>query len=33
VIFGVRAVDDNGHRSLVVLPQPSQEPGFSPTRR
>ncbi len=33
VIFGVRAVDDAGHRSLVVLPQPSQEPGFSPTRR
>ena len=33
VIFGVRALDDAGHRSLVVLPQPTQEPGFSPTRR
>jgi hypothetical protein len=33
VIFGVRAVDAQGHRGLVVLPQPTQEPGFSPARR
>ena len=29
-IFGVRAVDAQGHRSLVVIPQPTQEPGLVP---
>ncbi len=29
-IFGVRAVGAQGHRSLVVIPQPTQEPGFVP---
>ncbi len=33
VIFGVRAVDAQGRRSLVVLPQPSQNPEFTPTRK
>lgn len=33
VIFGVRAVDAQGHRSLVVLPQPSRDPDFTPARR
>jgi hypothetical protein len=30
-IFGVRAVGAQGHRSLVVIPQPTQEPGLVPT--
>ncbi len=33
VIFGVRAVDTQGHRSVVVLPKPSQNPEFTPTRK
>ena len=33
VVFGVRAVDAQGHRSLPVLPQPSRSPEFSPARR
>ncbi|MGZ4822225.1 MAG: M28 family metallopeptidase [Terriglobales bacterium] len=33
VVFGVRAVDAQGHRSLPVLPQPSRNPEFTPTRR
>ncbi len=33
VIFGVRSVDARGHRSLVVMPQPSENPDFTPRRR
>ncbi len=33
VIFGVRSLDAHGHRSLVAMPQPSENPDFTPRRR